>query len=676
MPSNHTLRILHYDASHDKTWVEEKPLQPPILGPVDYGVRHHLEAGTYEKPPLSPDNTLILGRGVFAGGAAFGTHRIVAVFRSPVSRGIHVSTMGGAATSLARTPYHMIAIHGRSEEPRVLVVDARGEKPEAWTWELPWDQLWETWRGYAGYRGVRALAALLSDRHSDCIKAPRTRVIATGPAAAKTIMAGLFSPVVTGPRRFDPAGYDSAARGGPGSVMLRGHGVAAIVVCGGDRTPADENPRLADRRLLDEISRKVLGKPYIQAVNAATTKYRYDPRLGTGGTFGVNYVHYRSLVPLLGYNTVYLSRPTRERLLAIVLDRLWRPIQEEAIAARNRRWGTCGEVCPAACKKVWRGTKIDYEPSNAQGPFIGVFDAEKAKELIDLVDDLGLDAIETGHIVAWLLDLVTRGLLHPEELGLPREEPPTLDPLTAATAPEDVTRRNAEAAKRIIQDLVEQHNPITTLVATRGLRAAAQALNTRYPARTAMHHQAFQDPAVYAAFGDRGYMTPNLYWSPGVVAPMPLLGRYWTVYSPTFNEPEAMAETAYNRALNELLVDNAGICRFHRKWAEKLLDHLYREIWGLELNLRRHAAETLALIKAYQEKAGAEPRPWETRKVIDMVAGIAAETGYNDWAVRLATQPEKAAREWWTRFKQHLDKLLARDLGQAQNTNQATQGSN
>jgi len=656
------LRLLHIDVAGGASRLVEAPLEGDILGPIDYAIRLHHSRGTWRAPLLSPSNILVIGRGVFAGAPLYGGHRLVAVFRSPLSRGLHVSALGGAAYVFARTGLHGLVLEGWSEEPLVLVVENERVAFE----ELGWDMLWETWRGYKGHRGTKALALYVRDRYG-CSLGGEQRSLVTGPAAARTLAGGIFSPRYRG-SGLDPAAFDSAARGGGGTVMLRGHGVAAILFCG-DRDPAEANPRLRDRRLLDEVSKRVLGKPYHQAAVEATTKYRYDPRLGTGGTCGVNYVHYRTLVPMLGYNSVYLSQAAREKLLRLVLERLWEPFQREAIEKRN--WGTCGEPCPAACKKVYRGTKMDYEPSNALGPFIGVFDAEETRRLIDLVDEAGMDAIEAGHVVAWLLDLLGRGMLHPEELGLEGlPGRPSLDPLRVLEDPEAVTRANAEAARRILEAMLEHRGWLPTLVATRGLRAAAKALNAGLPGRVAMHHTGFHDAAVYAAHGDRGYMTPNLYWSPGVVAPMPVLGRYWTVYSPGFAEPEAMAETAVHRAENEYLIDNAGICRFHRKWAEKLLDALYRELWGIEADLRRHAAARLLEIARYQEQAGADPRPWESRKTVDMVASIAAETGAHEWAARLATDPG-AAREWWTRFRRHAEKLLAQHAARGQPVNPA-----
>ena len=656
MTTEYSLRFLHVNTGTGEARVEEVPLGGEILGPLDYGVKIHLERRSYEKPPLSSGNPLVLGRGVFSGSKLAGSHRLTFVFRSPVSRGLHASSLGGAAYAFMRTGLHGVVVEGWSEEPQVLVIDGHGSRLEAWLEELPWDRLWDIWRsGHRGVRGVKALALYLAERHSDTV-ASNGRVIAVGPAAARTIQAGVFSP---GLKRtgngysLDPAAMDSASRGGGGSVMLRGHGLAAIVF-GGSHNPVEENPRLGDLALLNSIAEKVAGKPLVKLVMEKTRKYRLDESLGVGGTFCVNYVHYRDLVPFMGYNSVYLSKMARIRILEEHLEKVWKPIAEELFPQKPgpRPWGTCGEPCPVACKKVWRNTKIDYEPGHAMGAFIGVYDPEETRRLIELVDELGLDAIEAGHIVAWLFDLMHRGMLHPEELGL--DERPFFDP-TRPPTPEE-SRQNARLAKAILEGLIDQENPILAAVASRGLRSAAAMLNLRYPGRVQMHRTGYQDPAVYAAYGDKGYMTPNYYWSPGVVAPMPVLGRYWTVYSPSFSEPEAFAEAALARAMAEYMIDNAGFCRFHRGWAEKLLEHLYREVWGVKVDAKEHARRRLAEIDNYQKLAGAEPRPWETRKTRDMVAGIAAETGHTEWAEKLLTH--QGAMEWWTRFRRHLEKLL------------------
>ena len=417
-------------------------------------------------------------------------------------------------------------------------------------------------------------------------------------------------------------------------MLAQGHGVAAIVV-GGLRDP---EPRIPRARAL-EIAREALGKPYAKAVAEATVKYRYDPKLGTGGTFGVNYVHYRELLPALAYNTIYLSRHVRIALHERIMRWFWRPFQEEVFEALGARaWRNCGEPCSVVCKKIYRGTKLDYEPAHALGPMIGVVVLEETRRLVEQVDDLGLDAIEAGHIVAWVFDMVEKGLLDPGEAGL--EGRPSLDPL--ALGPE-TSRVNAALATRLLDDLAHARGGLAGRIAELGARRAGALLDEEAPRR----ELGARDLLVYAAFGSTGYMTPNYYWSPGMVAPLYVLGRYWTNYSPTFADPEVYARDSLARARAELLVDNAGFCRFHRRWATKVIPAAYREL-GEDLDPEAYPMKVYAMIATYQVRAGAEPVPWESRKTMDLVATIAAELGIVGWEDALARR-EKLV-DWWNRF--------------------------
>lgn len=649
-----SMRYMYFDASTRGYRVEEVALAGGVLGPIDYGVRLHYDVyKSYADDVFSASNIVLVGRGVFSGSKLYGSHRLVVVFRSPISRGLHVSTVGGVAYSFMRTGLHGLVVYGWSEDPLILVLRGDGNGGvEAWSEAIEWSMLWRVWSGYKGLRGVKAFTRFLVDKYSDVVKL-NGRALVVGPAAARTLAGGLYSIGVKPDGSLDPAAVDSAARGGAGTVLLKAHGVVGIVF-GGEYSPEKENPKLSSLEAIDKIALKIAGKKFAELARDATVKYRFDPGLGTGGTFGVNYIHYRDLIPFMCYNSVYLSKALRVKISETIIEMLWKPVQQEVFGEKSRRpWGTCGEPCVAVCKKVWRGTKIDYEPANAMGPFIGVFDAEKVRELIEFVDDLGIDAIEAGHIVGWLFDLVHRGLLSPSELGLethPLFDPVSLDPVRASET-------NYVLAKTILENLIDHRNWIYELIAVKGLRGAALELNKKLSDRTRLIGLSYNDPLVYAVYGDEGYMTPNYYWSPGMVAPMPILGRYWTVYSPSFGEPEDTAEAAVTRARLEYLVDNAGICRFHRGWVERLLEELYEELWGIRVDLVRHANHMLRTILDYQEKAGAEPRPWESRKTFDMVAGIAAETGFVDWAVKL-TRYTGEGLEWWRRFYSKVRAML------------------
>ncbi|MET1101077.1 MAG: aldehyde ferredoxin oxidoreductase N-terminal domain-containing protein [Pyrodictiaceae archaeon] len=649
-------RVLFIDADTGSYKLEEYH-PPEILGPLDLGVKLHLEKyRSWECGIYDSCNVVVIGRGVFAGGKLVGTHRLAFVFRSPHTKGLHASMMGGAAYKFMRTGLHGLVVEGRSEEPAIIFLEGSEKGFEkAYIERMSINGLKEVYAGYAGRRGVFALTLYLLDRYRDFFVEKKARAIVVGPAALTTMHGGVFSIDIIDPLRgeLSPGAVDSAARGGAGSILYQAHGIVAIVF-GGAFEPSKENPRLADIRIIEEASREEYGKTYTSILMSATKKYRFDPSLKTGGTFGVNYVHYRDLIPVFAYNMIYYSKSLRTRIFYLVLENFWKPFQKEVFESPVKPWYTCGEPCPVVCKKVWRGIKADYEPFNALGPLSGILRLEDAARLVELVDSLGMDAIEAGHIVSWLLDAVHRGLLEPLELGLPSR--PCFDPLTYSV--EECSGLNRSLAEKIIRGLVEADNRVLRLVAEEGIRAAARKLDEMYSHRVKALQTRFEDIAVYAAFGEEGYMTPNLYWAPGMVAPLYVLGRYWTNYAPTFAEPEEHAETSLSRALNEYLIDNAGLCRFHRGWAERMLAKLYRDIWGVEVNLEEHAKKMYRLIIEYQSRAGAEPVPWDSRKTMDMVASMAAETGLDKWVEKYNLSGAKGLYEWWERFRKHVHKLL------------------
>ncbi|BEP18137.1 aldehyde ferredoxin oxidoreductase N-terminal domain-containing protein [Pyrofollis japonicus] len=635
-------RVLVVDAASRNYRVEEQNIGSGILGIIDYGVRLHVDKyKSYEVSVDSPRNVVVAGCGPFAGARVFGGHRMVFVFRSPETMGLHVSTLGGACYQFMRTGLRGLVVEGWSEEPVIIkVLGKRDGRIDVDFIGVSWEKLWNIWGGFEGYRGTSALALYLYREVVGGAEFP-VRVAVVGPAAARTMFGGIFSYMVEG-EWLSPV-VDSASRAGGGSVLLRAHGVAGIVF-GGDYDFTREAPTI--NKMIEDVTREVFGKPYAVVARSVTTKYRFDEKLGTGGTFGVNYVHYRDMLPFFGYNTVYLSKAARLRILDIILEHLWKLVQREVFEAPEKPWRTCGEPCIAACKKIWRGVKIDYEPSNALGGLVGVVKADQVADLIRLADDLGIDAIEAGHIISWIFDAVHRGMLLPEEVGLGQR--PFFDPLSYTVDQSDV---NYELAKQVLEGLVEHRSEILKLVAEKGLRKASLELNKRFESRTRMYGLGFHDLIVCAPYGDEAYMTPNLYWAPGLIAPIPVPGRYWSYYSPAIpRDPREFAEVIINRMVNEYLVDNAGTCRFYRKWTEKVLEKLYEGLVGEKIDLVSHARRVLGSIARYRVLAGAVPRPWDSKKSIDMIVSLAAELGDKE----LAEQLYRAHREYWEKLYKHI----------------------
>ncbi len=86
--------------------------------------------------------------------------------------------------------------------------------------------------------------------------------------------------------------------------------------------------------------------------------------------------------------------------------------------------------------------------------------------------------------------------------------------------------------------------------------------------------RAVLDPFVYTAFGRNGWMVPNQYWTPGVLAPMAVMGRYYMYYGYDFTPPRSLGNLCAGLMRDELMLDNLGFCRFHRAWAQDMIpDH-------------------------------------------------------------------------------------------------------
>ena len=595
-------------------------------GVVEAGVKLHVKEDTRSWNPLEK-NLTVLGTGPFARSPFFGTNRMVMVFKSPMTLALHVSAAGGVGYEFVESGTGLIVLKGKAKSPKIVIVEGDEEGVR----DVKFHNVTRDAFEYGGYKGSFALMKYVYDLYEP------SRAIGVGPFSLFSVSGSLVS-VEKLHGELSPFAVDFFGRGGPGSVLAQAHNVWALGAKGNYEPP--ELPQDLPERLAQEV----LGQSYVNAVLEATKKYRYDPKYKSGGTFGVNYVYYKDLVPMFAYNSIYYGDETRIRLAKLILKYFWEPFERETI--KRRLFGGCGDPCPAACKKVWRGIKLDYEPSDAMGPLVGIFKLELTAKLIEIVDSYGMDAIEAGHAISWLMDLIYRGMLKPEELGV--SEVPAFDPSSFEV---DDSEKNFEIAEKLLKDYAEGIG-LPGEVAKKGIRRFAKELDERFPER--LQRGKFEDFAVYVAFGKEGYMTPNLYWAPGMVAPLYVLGRYWTNYRPTFDEPEKFAESSFRRALNELLVDNAGICRFHRKWAEKMLSKMYEAVVGVEVN-QELAKRVYREIALYNRSAGAEPVPWESKKTYDLVETMAMRVLPEKWGKAFR---EGKGYEWWRRFKERVDQLL------------------
>ncbi len=613
---------------HNGNWYLRPIEGHDILGPVDYAWnRYH----------LYPDS-FTFGEGLLAASSIPGSRRLVFGAWSPQWDGFYVSSMGGAAYTFHHVGVSYVALRGRAAETSVLLLNHRQGEIHVRVEPVNAEALWNGCVDSQERQliGFFALQQALFDRYKNEYPEGKMRICAVGPAARYTLEGALGSSPV---RKGELSKVvDWAGRGGLGSRLYQNHRVAAIIF-GGEW----EDPDLRDSTEIDSYFMEHFGQKTIQTDIALTEKYRYVPQFETGGTFGINMREMNERLMSFNYNSIYHSDEVRlKHHEVLILNHYLAQFNEETI--KTKSFQHCGEPCPVVCKKMNDIYKKDYEPYHALGPQIGVFDQRAAERINDFVDAMGFDAIQTGGYLAWIMDIIHAGLINPAEYGFP---PAYKMMFTFPEDPNDFnlvedSARNAAYAEALIEAILM--NPRAELFRA-GIRFAAQELDQKHNIRTV-------ERTVYIPHGERGYMVPNQYWVPGMVSPMPMMGKYYVYYEGKFLPPYELGRKNVERMTYELLTDNSGICRFHRKWAETITDEILAAHYGLKKNYKAHQ---FALAKHIHESESAKSVFWESERTIDLIVtfleqwqrfGLEDEH-LSEWIQKFQADKLSAAREWW-----------------------------
>ena len=594
------------------------------FGPVDLGL--HL-AGRWR--------SLNFGAGLFAGSILPGSNRLVVTGFSPAWRGFYVSSIGGAALVFDNLGINMVSLVGKAPTPSVLYLNRRhGEEIDVEVHPVDLAHAFERGRG-----GVYGLMEEVLDRFASRYETD-PRVLAVGPAAAATDFGAIGSaPVVKG--RLTHA--DTwAGRGGLGSQMLKEHGIAAVIYGG---TFVDEDFR--DRKVADTWFQARYEQRLATKDFEATTKYRFDPRFETGGTFGVNYATLKGRLMAFNYRTLRMSEAERVGLWErLVVPHYLAQFNEETIARRQQ--STCGEPCAAVCKKLRDEFKKDFEPYQTMGPLCGVFDQRAAELLNGRADAAGFDAISLGGVLAWLMECLLEGDLSPADLGvstLPRWDSGSFDVVADSM-------RNAELGVELIESILARRGRLDL---SEGVRKWGRRVHRESGKR-------ILDRLVYIASGRRGWMVPNQYWTPGAVAPMPMMGKYYMFYGPEFFPPRTLGRVSADRMLAELAIDDAGVCRFHRGWAEEMLPEIVGAVFGKKEEYLKAMAVAASRINSRNASVF-----WESERTVEFVESYLKRRREVDgdgdpelarWVEAFAADRHEAALSWWYETRKGIDESL------------------
>lgn len=275
--------------------------------------------------------------------------------------------------------------------------------------------------------------------------------------------------------------------------------------------------------------------------------------------------------------------------------------------------------------------KKDYEPYQAMGPLCGVFDQRAAEKLCHHADVLGFDAISAGGVLAWMMEMLEEGQLTQEDLGvsrLPRWRVEGFDPAADSL-------HNAELGVELLDSIVMSRGVVDL---SQGARKWGRQLSRARGKR-------LLDSFVYVAFGRQGWMVPNQYWAPGVLAPMPIMGKYYMYYGFAFAPPRTLGRLCAERFQKELLLDTAGFCRFHRGWAEETAAEIFGSIFGKKDELIESTAVTASRINSRNASVY-----WESERNVDFVLSFLRRAR----DVEGETDPELVS--WIQRFEKDREK--------------------
>jgi glyceraldehyde-3-phosphate dehydrogenase (ferredoxin) len=608
---NH-LKVLFVAADSGFYRIKRYPLGS-FFGPVDLGL--HLSA---------KHNSLNIGAGLLAGSILPGSNRLIVSGFSPCWGGFYISTMGGAALVFDNLGINLVSLVGKAQTPSILCLNRiHGEEIEVLIEPIDLPAIWRKERG-----GVYSLMDHVFDRFGE--KYPTSpRILAVGPAAETTDIGGIASVPITAGKL---TAIDTwAGRGGFGSKMLQQHGIAAIIYGG---TYADDDFR--DRKVADEWFRQKYDRKLGTKDFEATMKYRHDPKFETGGTFGVNYATIGGRLLAFNYRTIYMTEDQRLDLhRKFVVDHYLRQFNEETIVSRQQ--ATCGEPCPAVCKKMRGEFKKDYEPYQTMGPLCGVFDQRAAERLNHHADMYGFDGISVGGVLSWLMECLDQGLATPEELGV--QTKPAFS--ASGFSLETDSMHNAELGMRLLDGIVQRRGRLDL---SEGARKAA-----RHWARE--KGKQVLDPFLYISFARRGWMVPNQYWTPGAISPMAIMGKYFMYYGNDFVPPRSLGRMNAERFRGELVMDNLGMCRFHRAWAEEMLPDIVGKLFGMKEQYLDRIAVTASRISSRNASVF-----WESERTMDFVHSFLrrkhdvegdAHPELLSWLDRFEKDKREASLEYW-----------------------------
>jgi len=370
LKGGYTGKLLRIDLSKKEIITEslDEKLLEKYLGGRGLGARLIFEELAPKIDALSPENKLYILTGPLQGTLTPFTPKCVVVSKSPLTGTFTRALCGGHfIQDLKYAGYDGIVIEGKAEKPVYIWIDDTKVTLKDAT------HLWGKTTGQT----ERMIKKEIGD---DTVK-----VASIGPGGERCVR---FASIISSSR--------AAARGGCGAVM-GSKNLKAIAIRGKGEV------KVANL----DLFKKILEEAYlsIKADPAAPFRIKY----GTTGTVAI--AHKMGIMPVRNYSTGVFegienikAESMRERIV----------IHDESCFA-----------CPLPCGKLsliregpYAGTSLEgpqYETIGLLGSNCGIDNIETIAKANQLCNELGIDTISTGNVIAFAMECYERGLITKED---------------------------------------------------------------------------------------------------------------------------------------------------------------------------------------------------------------------------------------------------------------------
>lgn len=373
------IRVLYVDLKKEKIRIEQREDLCQYLGGVGVASRLLEENIKPELSPLDEEQPIILSIGAASSVYPVVT-KTVAMFYSPLTGELGESYAGGRlALTMLLAGYDAIVIQGKADKPVYLTLTSSNIE----------------------FKDARAIWGMGSDEAGRVIRERETgggkrSIIRIGPAGENQI--SFASVCVDTYRHFGRLGLGAVF----GSKNLKGLTVI------GDRSIPVKNFK-EYFKVYQEIYNKVTDTEIMSKYHDAGTPVNVEPLNELGGL------------------------PTRN--LSSGKFEYVEDISGEAFVKKNlvRKMACTG--CPVGCIHIGQfrrefdkghdyesvSVSYDYELIFSLGSFLGIRTTDEILQLIETVEELGLDAMSAGVVMGWATDAYSNKLIGENETIVPLE---------------------------------------------------------------------------------------------------------------------------------------------------------------------------------------------------------------------------------------------------------------